>query len=702
MKCAFCGSENPAGFAVCSACGLKPDSPSKENSDKLGENDSDSSGVTGSSLQSGRYTIIRKLGAGGMGKIYLAHDSKMDANVVIKAMSPVLNDEEKKEYYQKQFETEAKLLYRLSYRGIPKVTDFFTDGEKNYLVMEFIEGENFENIIKGREKHRITIEEFFRWMDQLLSTLSYLHRQEPSIIHRDIKPSNLMLNKDGDIVLVDFGLAKSLNQHTTTQTQVGTLGYASPEHYTGKFSVASDVYSLGASFHYMLTGDPPNTRPPFDFPSVGMYRTDLPGYVVKILDKMLQRKTEKRYKSISEVRADFDQALFNYSKNSGKQDAPAKSEKTFIPAVKSKDENNTSSDIGQSLSKANTEISPDFSAYREMPEYHAYPDAGRTNMLPSQGANFWKTATIAIVIAMLAFWGIYSSGIMRKKDNLAAVDISGKSSSPSAQDLQDKTPDKLVIEGIQLMYDEKYSDALNNFNEAIKKDPTNPAAYKNRGMIYLKIGDTKKALHDLGESLALQPEDLDVLMVRAELNLQAGKYKESVKDLDKLLSLQPNNKENYYKRAFINNKLGRPDLAARDLDIILAIDPKEERARANLSRIYIKQASQLIEKKSYTKALEYCYKLTELDPRDAKAYYLKGYVHYALGRKEAALADFKKCLTINPNNDDALMYINRIQGELAPESPDDSVKIQMQMPSTENREQYPKALPKSEDKNRTE
>jgi serine/threonine protein kinase/TolA-binding protein len=700
MKCAFCNTENSEGSDACVKCGMKTDASagttSHENIGQTADNtphSDDSSGMVGSSIQKGRYTIIRKLGAGGMGKIYLAHDSKMEASVVIKEMSPVLNDEERKEYFHKQFETEAKLLYRLSYRGIPKVTDFFSDDDKNYLIMEFVEGQNFDNIIKERENHKISFREFIKWMDQLLATLAYLHKQEPPIIHRDIKPSNLMLNSEGDIILVDFGLAKSLDQQAITQTQVGTLGYASPEHYTGKFSVASDVYSLGASFHYMLTGDPPNTRAPFDFPPIASYRADIPEEAIKLVEKMLQRKKEKRYASIAEVRTDFDKLSKDFA--SLLVDAPdVKPFKNVKPqAGKSA---LTQPDL--SLQEENSpftnlipDVTPSFAAYNEIPGFSAYPDPGRTRMIPEKSGNPWKAISVILVLAIVIFAGLFSSGILKNPMSSQVVNTPQK---PGITQTQDKSPDKLVVEGIQLMYDGKYSDAINNFSDAIKKDPTNAAAFKNRGMIYIRFGDSKKALSDLNMLLSLQPEDLEVLAARAELNMQAGKYHESKKDIDKLLSLQPGNKENYYKRAFIFNKLGNPDLAAKDLDIILAIDPKEDRARSNLSRIYLKQSADKIEKKDYKASLAYCAKLLEIDPQNGKAFYIKGFAEYALGRKEAALVDFKKSLRLNPGNDDAALYISKIQSELAPPPPPppppgdpDNNK----MPVVETPEMYPKA-----------
>lgn len=259
-----------------------------------------------SDLLARRYKIIRRLGSGGMSVVYLARDTKMETNVVIKEMSASSNMKDNGEYLKKRFDEEAKLLYRLHWSGIPKVTEYFSDNDSNYLVMEYVHGENLEKVLDVREIPVITIYEFVDWMGQLLETLIYLHSCDPPVIHRDIKPSNIMLNDEGDIILVDFGLAKSLSYFTSPQTKVGTRGYASPEHYLGKTSKASDIYSLGASFHYLLTHEKPETRLPFEFPPVSAYREDLGDDVDYIMEKMLEKTEKNRYASAAEVLEDLN------------------------------------------------------------------------------------------------------------------------------------------------------------------------------------------------------------------------------------------------------------------------------------------------------------------------------------------------------------------------------------------------------------
>ena len=340
MKCPFCKTENPSNNLVCISCGrkIKINSSSSVNDGKnfrkKGTKGQDKSwdsykrtgnyfvldvanslesgdkeeidSVDSADLLTGRYKIIRKLGSGGMSVVFLARDKKMEADVVIKEMAASSNMKDNVDYLNKRFEEEAKLLYRLHWSGIPKVTDFFADSDSNYLVMEYVRGKDLQKVVSQREVPVITLYEFVDWMGQLLETLCYLHQQDPPIIHRDIKPANIMLTDDGDIVLVDFGLAKSMSYFTSTQTMVGTRGYASPEHYLGKPTAASDIYSLAASFHFLLTAEKPGTRLPFEFPPLTDFREDLNEEVDYIFSKMLAKDVKERYQTAFEVLEDLN------------------------------------------------------------------------------------------------------------------------------------------------------------------------------------------------------------------------------------------------------------------------------------------------------------------------------------------------------------------------------------------------------------
>src|SRR6476659_10773034 len=205
----------------------------------------------------GRYRIVRQLGQGGMGAVYEAIDQRLDTTVALK--ETLFTDEK----LRKQFEREARLLARLHHQALPRVSDHFTESEGQFLVMQYIPGEDLYDM-QTRRQSAFPQSDVLRWADQLCDALDYLHTQDPQIIHRDIKPQNLKLTARGQIVLLDFGLAKgSAGQLTAVTTSASIFGYtpnyAPLEQVQGKGTDArSDLYALGATLYHLVT----NVKPP--------------------------------------------------------------------------------------------------------------------------------------------------------------------------------------------------------------------------------------------------------------------------------------------------------------------------------------------------------------------------------------------------------------------------------------------------------
>ena len=199
-----------------------------------------------------RYRIVRQLGQGGMGAVYEALDQRLDTVVALK--ETLFSDER----LRKQFEREARLLARLHHQALPRVSDHFNEGDGQFLVMQFIPGEDlFE--MQARRNGPFPPADVLRWADQLCDALDYLHTQEPQIIHRDIKPQNLKLTARGQVILLDFGLAKGsggpMSVVTTSASIFGyTPNYAPLEQIQGLGTdPRSDIYSLAATLYHLLT-----------------------------------------------------------------------------------------------------------------------------------------------------------------------------------------------------------------------------------------------------------------------------------------------------------------------------------------------------------------------------------------------------------------------------------------------------------------
>lgn len=213
-----------------------------------------------------RYKIVELVGQGGMGAVYRAEDLRLEGRqcaikeIQLEAEASFANQA------REQFYREASVLARLDHPNLPKVSDYFSEGERDYLVMDFVAGRNLREVIDEARRQGQFLEEkqVLAWADQLCDALEYLHSQDPPILHRDIKPANIRLTPAGTLKLVDFGLVKFLapdDSRTITILQGrGTVQYTPLEQYggdTGHTDIRSDIYSLGATLYHLLTNRPP-------------------------------------------------------------------------------------------------------------------------------------------------------------------------------------------------------------------------------------------------------------------------------------------------------------------------------------------------------------------------------------------------------------------------------------------------------------
>lgn len=204
----------------------------------------------------GRYRIVRQLGQGGMGAVYEAVDQRLDSTVALK--ETLFADER----LRKQFEREARLLARMHHPALPRVSDHFSEDDGQFLVMQFIAGGDLAEMI-ALKRGPFPAVQVATWADQLLDALDYLHTQDPPIIHRDIKPQNLKLTERGQIILLDFGLAKGqaseISRITMPVSVFGyTPNYAPLEQIQGLGTDArSDIYALAATLYHLMTGVKP-------------------------------------------------------------------------------------------------------------------------------------------------------------------------------------------------------------------------------------------------------------------------------------------------------------------------------------------------------------------------------------------------------------------------------------------------------------
>jgi serine/threonine protein kinase len=254
VRCAACGGVAPADARFCPACGA----PIRNARPRMG-----TGLLPAQHLLKNHYAIIRKLAQGGQSAVYLARDTYANnAEFAIKEMSESQLDSDKRQQAINDFMREAQILSSLTHPSLARVIEFFIEDNRYFLVMEYLPGHNLEDEMVQYRREPLDWEDVTRWGMVLADVLAYLHSQQPAIIYRDLKPANVMLLPDGNVKLIDFGIARRLYPTRLADTmQLGTDGYAPLEQYSSRSEPRSDVYALGASLYHLLTGRVPEAAP---------------------------------------------------------------------------------------------------------------------------------------------------------------------------------------------------------------------------------------------------------------------------------------------------------------------------------------------------------------------------------------------------------------------------------------------------------
>lgn len=254
------------------------------------------------SVIDGKYEILTEIGHGGMSVVYLAMDTHLNKQWAVKEIRKKGNGRHD-EVIINSLLVEANLMKRLDHPSLPRIVDIIDNGVTIFVVMDYIEGESLDKILAeyGAQPENLVI----GWAKQLCDALSYLHSQKPPIIYRDMKPANIMLKPEGNIKIIDFGIAREYKEQSLADTTVlGTKGYAPPEQYSGQTDARSDIYALGMTMHHLLTGVDP--RKGEAYAPVRMWNPEVSEGLEMIIDRCVQPAPEHRYQNCQDLLYDLE------------------------------------------------------------------------------------------------------------------------------------------------------------------------------------------------------------------------------------------------------------------------------------------------------------------------------------------------------------------------------------------------------------
>jgi pentatricopeptide repeat protein len=309
MKCPKCDLENTADSEFCRKCGTRFNGVDQASFTKTLETTTDE--LVRGTLFAGRYEIIEELGAGGMGRVYRAHDTKLNEEVALKLIRPEIGLDKRT---IERFQNEIKLTRKITHKNVCRMYDFHEEGKTLYLTMEYVRGEDLKSFIKRSKV--LSTGTALSITQQVAEGLGEAHKL--GVIHRDLKPGNIMIDKEGQAKIMDFGIARAIREKGITMAGalVGTPEYMSPEQVEGKEAdPRSDIYALGVILFEMVTGQVPfegktafsiaakhKTEPP---PIPKKLAPQIPEGLSKLILRCLEKDKAKRYQTAEELISDL-------------------------------------------------------------------------------------------------------------------------------------------------------------------------------------------------------------------------------------------------------------------------------------------------------------------------------------------------------------------------------------------------------------
>ena len=566
---------------------------------------------------SGRYHIIRELGRGGMGKVYEALDKDLEERVALKLIRPDIAADER---MIQRFRNELKFARKIVHKNVCRMFDLNKDGETHYITMEYVPGEDLKSTLC-----RIGPLSLGKALDiarQVCEGLAEAHRL--GVIHRDLKPQNIMIDKEGNVRIMDFGIARSLEVKGITEEGhvVGTMEYMSPEQVEGKKAdERSDIYSVGVILYEMSTGRTPfEGNTPFSIAAKHLamvpvepkvINAQIPQNLSRVIMKCLEKDKENRFQKVDELLSeivDMQKSTPKTEKASLEKKYPTSKEvrpeqrwrKFVIPALVATLVTLIGIVLWQFVFR------PAGTSPPSLPSV----SAPKENYLEA-GKKYWEEKKYSEALDQFQKLLTLEPGNFEAQLNLASV---------------------LNEQG-------RESEAIAEFEKTLSLDSTDPRPYKSLGEIYEQRQEPGKSLHYYQEFLAKAPEGPDAQRIRQNVKELEARLQGSVRTEAKPVPLPEAKKAVRDVSADMNEGVeaynrGDYDLCIQRMERILKGDPGNSRASHYLKEASDKKAAQLAEKqilegiraaqqafegKAYQKCMEEATRVIELDPDNEEA-----------------------------------------------------------------------------------
>ncbi|HMG76639.1 MAG TPA: protein kinase [Pyrinomonadaceae bacterium] len=562
-----------------------------------------------------RYRLLRELGRGGMGNVYEALDQRLKCRVALKQMYAAHNADARR-----AFEREAALLANLRHAALPKVIDYFSESDSDFLVMEFISGSDLAELL-ARDNGPFPESQVIDWALNTLRVLEYLHAQEPPIVHRDIKPANLKLTTTGELFLLDFGIAKGSlgamsSLATSRSVRAFTPVYASLEQVLGLGTDArSDIYSLGATLYHLLAGAAPidaptrfqliedEQRDPLQ--SVETINPAISQSVGTVIYAAMAVSRKNRFSSAAAMRSALLSAAEQGQRKTENQrervDKAQISQALLVPTVKAPPPEARSEAAMpeiRTLHAPQPELmsfvfppakieEPDMSVDEDDDEYRWFcskcrdiikeadeycPNCGSdtTNVVEEsdEGPGRFRALTKKLDVDHLVESVPQLGYFFRGQSKYARRDFDGAiadfSKSIEIDPNQANHASSYLHRGLALNSKREHDAAIADYNRAIQIAPDYADAYINRSLARSSKRDLNSAIADCDKAIALEPQNARAYAVRGMARYDQGDLKKAIIDCDKALEINPTLASAYASRGAAKLRLGEDQEAQQD------------------------------------------------------------------------------------------------------------------------------------------